>query len=205
MTRKPLYYFNTPALENAAGPGKQATQAARFQSTWEDIEEKIDNLSHTPRKMYYEGIFTYNNSIMVIQPEKVEMALNALYMLPEGNAKRLLLKLAALGASLVPCEEHDLLMAWHKEEKELLRKERAGEIPSGEEIGRQSVYLLTRNKVIGQVVAQSLSKDEAGIIFLNHLHNLGGMMSESYLKNTLGLHVIEMNPDLRLGKQTPSH
>jgi hypothetical protein len=109
----------------------------------------------------------------------------------------MLIKLASMGTSLVPCEEHELLMAWRKNEAELSRKEETGEEISAEEIGQQALYLLTRNKVIGQVIAQTLPEDEAGVLFLGVVHNLKGMMSNNYLRNTVGLNVIELNPNIR--------
>jgi hypothetical protein len=150
-----------------------------------------------PKKMYNEGLFTFNNTLLVIPSEDVPKALSEIYRMPDGNNKRMLLKLAHMGTSLVPCEEHELFMAWHKNETELSRKEEAGETICAEEIGQQAVYLLTRNKVIGQVIAQTLSEGEAGILFLGAVHNLKGMMADNYLRDTLGLNVIELNPHVR--------
>jgi hypothetical protein len=149
-----------------------------------------------PKKMYCEGVFTFNNRLIVIPPENVSEALNEIYKMPDGPIKKMFIKLAESGTSLVPCEEQQLLTAWNKGEAGILRKEKAGETISAEEIGGQSVYLLTRNKVIGQVIAQTLSEDETGILFLGSVHNLQGMMV-NYLREVHGLNVIEMNPHIR--------
>jgi len=146
--------------------------------------------------MYNDGIFTFNNRLIVIPPENVSQALSEIYKMPEVQNRNVLLKLANLGTSLVPCEEQHLLTAWNENEAGMARKEGTGDTVSAEEIGRQSVYLLTRNKVIGQVIAQTLSEDEAGIVFLASVHNLEGMMV-NYLRDVQGLNVIEMNPHIR--------
>ncbi len=195
MARLPLYYFNIAHTDNQAETKDQST-GALSQSTWTEIQDSIDSLQPVPKKMYNDGVFTFNNRLIVIPPQNVCQALDEIYKMPEGQNRRMLLKLAHLGTSLVPCEEHQLLTAWHKSEIEILRKEGAGETISAEEIGRQSVYLLTRNKVIGQVIAQTLSEDEAGILFLSFIHNMEGMMV-NYLRNIQGLNVIEMNPHVR--------
>jgi hypothetical protein len=193
MARSLVYYFN---IISESGFRTQLTEA-ELRSAWTEIESSIDSLLPKPKKMYNEGIFTFNNSLMVMPPEDVPKALDNIYMMPDGYNKRILLKLADMGASLVPCEEPELLMAWRKNETELARKEEAGATISAEDIGKQSVYLLTRNKVIGQVISQSLSEDEAGVLFLGSVHNFNGMMANSYLRDTLGLNVIEMNPHFR--------
>jgi hypothetical protein len=193
MARLPLYYFN---IVSEVGRTTQITEAQSL-SIWTEIESSIDSLKPAPKKMYNDGLFTFNNKLIVIPPENVSEALKEIYRMPEGHNKRILLKLADMGTSLVPCEEHELLMAWQKSEAEIVRKEEAGETISAEEIGKQSLYLLTRNKVIGQVVAQTLSEDEAGVLFLGSVHNLKGMMANNYLRDTLGLNVIEMNPQAR--------
>jgi hypothetical protein len=196
MKRLPLYYFNVIHTDHEAGAKTRLTEA-QTQSVWTEIENSIDSLQHVPKKMYCDRLFTYNNALIVIPPADVPKALDELYMMPEGHNKRLLLKLAAMGTSLVPCEERELFMAWRNNETEFMRKEEAGETITAEEIGSQSVRLLTRNKVIGQVIFQTLAEGEAGILFLGHLHNLMGMMTEKYLKDILGLNVIEMNPHVR--------
>jgi hypothetical protein len=193
MARLPLYYFN---IISEAGFKTRFTDA-QLQSTWTEIGSSIDSLQPRPKKMFNEGLFTFNNTLIVMPPEDVAKALSDIYQMPEGYNKRILLKLANMGTSLVPCEEPELLMAWQKNETELSRKEEAGETISAEEIGQQSVYLLTRNKVIGQVISQSLSDDEAGILFLSSVHNFQGMMANNYLRDTLGLNVVEMNPHSR--------
>jgi hypothetical protein len=195
MARLPLYYVNIVHPGHQAERKDHSTEA-RLQSIWTEIEDSIDSLEPMPTKMYNDSVFTFNNRLIIIPPENVPEVLNEIYKVPEGQNKRMLLKLAGLGASLVPCEEHRLLMEWRKSETEMLRKERAGETISAEEIGRQSVYLLTRNKVIGQVIAQTLPEEEAGILFLGCIHNLEGMMV-NYLRDVQGLNVIEMNPHVR--------
>ncbi|AFM24587.1 hypothetical protein [Desulfomonile tiedjei] len=193
MARLPLYYFN---IVSHVGRTTQITEA-QLQSIWSEIDRSIDSLQPPPKKMYNDGLFTFNNKLIVIPPGSVPDALKEIYKMPEGYNKRILLKLADMGTSLIPCEEHELLTAWQKNEAEIVRKEEAGETISAEEIGRQSLYLLTRNKVIGQVIAQTLSEDEAGVLFLGCVHNLKGMMANNYLTDTLGLNVIEMNPQVR--------
>jgi hypothetical protein len=195
MARLPLYYFNFVHANDQAG-GKSPSTEALLQSVWTEIEDSIDSLKPIPKKMYNDGVFTFNNRLVVIPPEKVSEVLNEIYKMPDGQNKKTLLRLAGVGASLVPCEEQQLLMAWHKGETEMARKEGAGETISAEEIGKLSVYLLTRNKVIGQVIAQTLSEDEAGVLFLGSVHNLQGMMV-NYLRDVQGLDVIEMNPHVR--------
>jgi hypothetical protein len=195
MARLPLYYFNVLHAPDVLGMHARSSEVQ--QSTWTEIENIIDSLQPLPKKMYHESLFTFNNTLLVFPPEDVPKALSDIYRMPEGYSKRILLKLADMGTSLVPCEEHELLTAWQKNESDLLRKEAAGETVSPEEIGRQTVYLLTRNKVIGQVIAQTLSEDEAGVLFLGAVHNLEGMMANNYLKETLGLNVIELNPHVR--------
>lgn len=196
MARQPLYYFNIlQAADEQAIPSSFSETQSR--STWTEIETLIDSLLPIPKKMYNESLFTFNNALLVIRPEDVPKALSDIYKMPEAYNRRLLLKLADMGASLVPCEDHELLRAWQKNQAEMLRKEEAGEKISAEEIGRQTVYLLTRNKVIGQVIAQTLSEDETGVLFLSVDHNLKGMMANSYLKETLGLNVVELNPHVR--------
>jgi hypothetical protein len=191
MPRLPLYYFNIIHADDQTGRKNQSTEAL-----WAEIQDSIDSLQPMPKKMYYEGVFTFNNRLIVIPPENVSEALNEIYKMPDGQNRKMLIRLAESGTSLVPCEEQQLLMAWNKSEAEILRKEGAGETISGEEIGGQSVYLLTRNKVIGQVIAQTLSEDEAGVLFLGSLHNLEGMMV-NYLRDVQSLNVIEMNPHIR--------
>jgi hypothetical protein len=191
MARLPLYYFNIVHAEDRAGTKSLFTEAL-----WAEIQDSIDSLQHVPKKMYHDGIFTFNNRLIVVPPESVHETLNEIYKMPDGQNKKMLLKLANRGASLVPCEEQQLLTAWHKSEAEMLRKEEAGETISAEEIAKQSVYLLTRNKVIGQVIVQTLSEDEVGVLFLGSVHNLEGMMV-NYLRNIQGLNVIEMNPHIR--------
>jgi hypothetical protein len=191
MARLPLYYFNIVHTEDRAGREIPSTEAL-----WAEINESIDSLEPMPKKMYHDGVSTFNNRLIVIPSENVSEALNHIYQMPDGHNKKVLLRLANVGISLVPCEEQQLLTAWHKTEAEMLRKERAGEAISAEELGTQSVYLLTRNKVIGQVIAQTLSEDEAGIVFLGSVHNLQGMMVH-YLRDVQGLNVIEMNPHMR--------
>lgn len=196
MARLPLYYFNIPqTADEWAMPG--SSSEAQSRSIWTEIETLIDSLLPIPTKMYNEGLFTFNNALLVIPSADVQKALSDIYKMPEGYNKRMLIKLANLGTSLVPCEERELLRAWQKTEAELSRKEEAGETISAEEIGQQVVYLLTRNKVIGQVIAQTLSEDEAGVLFLGVDHNLKGMMANDYLKETLGLNVVELNPHVR--------
>lgn len=193
MDRLPLYYFN---IVTAVGQDNCITQS-QHHIIWAEIEDAISTLEYTPKKMYHERIFTYNNSLLIIQPKDVPQLLDGIYMMPDGPNKTILRKLASLGASLVPCEEYDLFHTWQKNEATMLQKEKDGQSVSADEIGMQSVHLLTRNKIIGEVIAQTLSKDEAGILFLNHLHNLKGIMSERFLKEVLGLNVIEMNPYVR--------
>jgi hypothetical protein len=193
MARLPLYYFNIVGEQG----GRPHLTAAQLQSVWTEIETSVGSLKHFPKKMYHDGLFTFNNTLLVIPPKDVPKALSDIYKMPEGYSKRMLIKLASMGASLVPCEEHELLMAWRKDETELSRKEEAGEEISAEEIGQQAVYLLTRNKVIGQVIAQTLPENEAGVLFLGVVHNLKGMMANNYLRDTLGLNVIELNPHVR--------
>ncbi len=193
MARLPLYYFN---IVSEVGRTAHITEAQSL-SLWTEIESSIDSLKPTPKKMYNDGLFTFNNKLILIPPQNVSDALKEIYNMPEGHNKRILLKLADMGTSLVPCEEHELLMAWQKNEAEIIRKEEAGETISAEEIGKQSLYLLTRNKVIGQVIAQTLSEDEAGVLLLGSVHNLKGMMANNYLRDILGLNVIEMNPQVR--------
>jgi hypothetical protein len=196
MARLPLYYFNILHAADELGEQPQSSEA-QSRSIWTEIENFVDSLQPIPKKMYSEGLFTFNNALLVIPSEDVPKALNEIYKMPEGHNRRMLLKLADMGTSLVPCEEHELLMAWQKNQTELSRKEEAGETISAEEIGQQAVYLLTRNKVIGQVIAQTLSEDEAGVLFLGADHNLKGMMIDNYLRDTLGLNVIELNPHVR--------
>ncbi len=191
MARLPLYYFNILHADDRAGRKGPSNEAL-----WAEIQDSIDSLQPMPEKMYYEGVFTFNNRLIVIPPENVSEALNEIYKMPDGPNRKMLLKLADVGTSLVPCEEQQLLTAWNKTEAEILRKEGTGETMSAEEIGGQSVYLLTRNRVIGQVIAQTLSEDEAGIVFLGSVHNLEGMMV-NYLTDVQGLNVIEMNPHIR--------
>lgn len=191
MARLPLYYFNIGYAEAQPEKNSPSTEAL-----WAEIQDSINSLQPVPKKMYCEGVFTFNNRLIVIPPENVSEALDEIYKMPDGRNKKMLLKLADLGTSLVPCEEQQLLMAWNKSEAEMLRKERAGEAISAEDIGGQSVYLLSRNKVIGQVISQTLSEDEAGILFLGSVHNLEGMMV-NYLRDIQGLNVIEMNPHIR--------
>jgi hypothetical protein len=193
MARLPLYYFNIVGAEG----GRPHVTEAQLQSVWTEIENSIDSLQPFPKKMYHDGLFTFNNALLVIQPKDVPRALSDIYKMSQGHNKRMLIKLASMGTSLVPCEEHELLMAWRKNEAELSRKEETGEEISAEEIGQQALYLLTRNKVIGQVIAQTLPEDEAGVLFLGVVHNLKGMMSNNYLRNTVGLNVIELNPNIR--------
>jgi hypothetical protein len=191
MARLPLYYFNIVHAEDPAARESPSTEAL-----WAEINKSIDSLQPIPKKMYNDGVSTFNNRLIVIPSEHVSEALNHIYQMPDGQNKEVLLRLAHVGISLIPCEEQQLLMAWHKSEAEMLRKERAGEAISAEELGKQSVYLLTRNKVIGQVIAQTLSEDEAGILFLGSVHNLEGMMVH-YLRDVQGLNVVEMNPHMR--------
>jgi hypothetical protein len=193
MARLPLYYFNIVSEEEM----ETHFTDAQLQSIWTDIENCIDSMKHFPKKMYNGGLYTFNNKLIVISPKDVPKALSEIYDMPEGHNKNMLLRLANMGTSLVPCEEHELLTAWQKNETKLLRKDEAGETISAEEIGQQSLYLLTRNKVIGQVIAQTLSEDEVGVLFLDFVHNLKGMMANNYLKDTLGLNVIELNPHIR--------
>ncbi len=196
MARLPLYYFNVINADGDIGTKTQGAEA-QSRSVWTEIENAIDSLQPTPKKMYYEGLFTFNNRLIIIPPQDAPKALNEIYKMPDGRIKKILLKLADMGASLVPCEEPNLLTAWRRNDTELLRKEKTGEPISAEEIGQQSVHLLTRNKVIGQVISQTLSEDEAGVLFLGSAHNLQGMMADRYLRDTLGLNVIEMNPHMR--------
>ena len=191
MARLPLYFCN---IGHAGDQGRRASPS--HEALWVEIQESVDSLQTMPKKMYQEGVFTFNNRLMVIPPENVSDALNEIYRIPEGPNKEMLLRLAVAGTSLVPCEEQKLLMAWRKSEAEMLRKEGAGQTISAEEIGEQAVCLLTRNKVIGQIIAQTLSEDEAGILFLGSVHNLEGMMV-NYLRDVQGLNVIEMNPHMR--------
>lgn len=191
MQRLPLYYFNiVHEADRVAGKGPSN------EALWAEIQDIIDALQPMPKKMYYEGVFTFNNRLIVIPPEHVSEALNEIYKMPDGPHKKVLHKLADGGTSLIPCEEQQLLMAWNKLEADILRKEGSGEAISAEEIGGQSVHLLTRNKVIGQVIAQTLAEDEAGILFLGLVHNLHGMMV-NYLRDVQGLTVMEMNPHIR--------
>ncbi len=191
MVRLPLYYFNIGHTDTRSG-----TKDSSSEALWAEVQDAIHSLQHAPKKMYHDGVFTFNNRLIIIPPESVPDSLNEIYRMPEGQNKKMLIKLAESGTSLVPCEEQQLLMAWNKSETEIIRKEIAGEAISAEEIGKQSVYLLTRNKVIGQVIAQTLSEDEAGVLFLGAVHNLEGMMV-NYLRDVQGLHVIEMNPHIR--------
>jgi hypothetical protein len=191
MMRLPLYYYNIGHPEP-----REKTNGVSDETPWAEMQDSIDSLQPLPTKMYHEGIFTFNNRLIIIPPKSVPDTLDKIYNMPDGQDKRILIKLAESGASLVPCEEQNLFMAWHKSETEILRKERAGQDISAEEIGIQSVYLLTRNKVIGQVIAQTLPEDEAGILFLRAQHNLQGMMV-NYLRDVQGLNVIEMNPQMR--------
>jgi hypothetical protein len=193
MGRLPLYYFNIVGEEGRRPPFTEE----HLQSVWTEIETSVGSLEHFPKKMYHDGLFTFNNTLLVIPPKDVPKALSDLYQMPEGHSKRMLTTLARMGTSLVPCEEREVLMAWRKNETELSRKEEAGEEISAEEIGQQAVYLLTRNKVIGQVIAQTLEENEAGVLFLGVVHNLKGMMTDNYLRDTLGLNVIELNPHVR--------
>jgi hypothetical protein len=200
MVRLPLYYVNIlQAADELKNP--DSSYEAHARSTWTEIETLIDSLSQIPKKMYNEALFTFNNALLVIPPKDVAKALSDIYKMPEGFNRKILLKLADMGTSLVPCEDHELLEAWQKNQTEMLRKEEAGETISAEEIGRQALYLLTRNQVIGQVIAQTLSEDEAGILFLSVDHNLKGMMADNYLKETLGLNVKELNPHVRSSNQ----
>jgi hypothetical protein len=202
MARLPLYYFNI--LQTAdEWEMPNSFSGAQSRSIWTEIETLIDSLLPVPKKMYNESLFTFNNALLVIPSEDVPKALSDIYKMPEGYNRRMLLKLADMGTSLVPCEEHELLRAWQKNETELARKEEAGETISAQEIGQQAVYLLTRNKVIGQVIAQTLSEDEAGVLFLGVDHNLRGMMANDYLKETLGLNVMELNPHVRSSTRDP--
>lgn len=196
MPRLPLYYVNIVGEQR----GRPLFAEGRLQSEWAEIEEAIGSLQPFPTKMYQDAVYTFNNRLLVIPPKDVPRALTEIYGMPDGNNKRLLLKLAGRGTSLVPCDEQELLMAWSKNEAELWRKEEAGEEISAEEIGQQALYLLTRNKVIGQVIAQTLPEDEAGILFLGVVHNLQGMMAGNYLRDALGLNVIELNPHVREGR-----
>lgn len=196
MPRLPLYYVNIVGEQK----GRPLFPEGRLQSVWAEIEECIGSLQPFPTKMYQDAVYTFNNRLLVIPPKDVPRALTEIYGMPDGYNKRLLLKLAGRGTSLVPCDEQELLMAWSKNEAELWRKEEAGEEISAEEIGQQALYLLTRNKVIGQVIAQTLPEDEAGILFLGVVHNLEGMMADNYLRNALGLNVIELNPHVREGR-----
>ena len=196
MARLPLYYFNTVPADSDVGIKNRFTEA-QLRSIWTEIGDSIDSLQPEPKKMYNDGLFTFNNKLILIQPEDVPRALSEIYKMPEGYNKSVLLKLADMGTSLVPCEERELLMAWQKNETEILRKEEAGETISAEEIGQQSLFLLTRNKVIGQVISQTLSEDEVGVLFLSFDHNLKGMMANNYLRDVLGLNVIELNPQVR--------
>ena len=196
MTQLPLFYVNIVHTDSVVGTKNQFSEA-QLQSIWTEIEDSVGSLQPVPKKMYNDGLFTFNNTLLVIPSKDVPKALSDIYKMSEGYNKRILLKLANMGASLVPCEEHELLMAWQKNETKLLTKDEAGEAISAEEIGQQALYLLARNKVIGQVIAQTLSKDEAGILFLGAVHNLKGMMANNYLRDTLGLNVIELNPQLR--------
>jgi hypothetical protein len=193
MARLPLYYVNIIGEHG----GRAHSTGTHLESVWAEIEKSIGSLEYFPKKMYHDGIFTYNNTLLVIPPKDVPRALSDIYNMPEGHSKRMLIRLAGMGTSLVPCEEHELFMAWRKNETELSRKEEAGEEISAEEIGQQAVYLLTRNKVIGQVIAQTLTEDEAGVLFLGVDHNLKGMMADNYLRDTLGFNVIELNPLVR--------
>lgn len=196
MTRLPLYYFNIPQIVDE-GELHTSSSEAQSRTIWTEIETLIDSLLPIPKKMYNERLFTFNNALLVIPSEDVPKALSDIYKMPEGHNRRMLLKLADMGTRLVPCEEHELLRAWQKNEAELSRKEKAGETISAEEIGQQALHLLTRNKVIGQVIAQTLSEDEAGVLFLGVDHNLRGMMANNYLRDALGLNVIELNPHVR--------
>ena len=196
MARLPLYYFNTVHTDSDVGIKNRFTEA-QLRSIWTEIGNSIDSLRPEPKKMYNDRLFTFNNKLILIQPEDVPRALSEIYKMPEGYNKSALLKLADMGTSLVPCEERELLMAWQRNETEILRKEEAGETISAEEIGQQSLFLLTRNKVIGQVIAQTLSEDEVGVLFLSFDHNLTGMMANSYLRDVLGLNVVELNPHVR--------
>jgi hypothetical protein len=196
MTRLPLFYFNIVHTYNEAGIKNQFREA-QSQSIWTEIEASIDSLQPVPKKMYSDGLYTFNNRLIVIPPKDVPKALSEIYNMPEGHNKNILLRLANMGTSLVPCEEHELLLACQKNEAKLLGKDEAGETISAEEIGQQSLYLLTRNKVIGQVIAQTLSEDEVGVLFLDFVHNLKGMMANNYLRDTLGMNVIELNPHVR--------
>lgn len=191
LARLPLYYFNIGHMDSQTAIDSPSTE-----ELWTEIQNCIDSLQHAPKKMYHTGVFTFNNRLLVIPPESVTAVLDEIYKMPDGRDKSMLIKLAASGTSLVPCEEQGLLMAWNMSETEILRKERKGETISAEEIGTQSVYLLTRNKVIGQVIAQTLDEDEAGILFLSSDQNLEGMMV-NYLRNVQGLNVVEMNPHVR--------
>lgn len=195
MAGRLLYYFNI-VPGNGATDGKSQFTEAQLRALWTEMEKSIDLLQPMPSKMYNEGLFTFNNMLIVIPPEDVPKALDELYKMPEGYNKRLLLKLADTGTSLVPCEEPELLAAWRQNENEMTRKEQAGETISAEEIGRQSVYLLTRNKVVGQVISQTLFEGEAGILFFSNVNNLKGIMV-NYFRSALGLNVIEMNPRIR--------
>lgn len=196
MARLPLYYFNILHATDELGTHTRSSEA-QSRSIWTEIEDLIDSLQPIPKKMYNETLFTFNNTLLVITPEDVPKALSDIYKMPEGYNKRMLLKLANMGTSLLPCEEQELLIAWQKNGTELSRKEETGETISAEEIGKQALYLLTRNRVIGQVIAQTLSEDEAGVLFLGVDHNLNGMMANNYLRDTLGLNVIELNPHVR--------
>jgi hypothetical protein len=201
MTGLPLYYFNIlHAADEWQNP--DSFYEAQSRSIWTEVETLIDSLLPIPQKMYNEGLFTFNNALLVIPPSDVPRALSDIYKMPEGYNRKTLLKLADMGTSLVPCEDHELLKAWKKNEAEMLTKEEAGETISAEKIGQQALYLLTRNKVIGQVIARTLSEDEAGVLFLSVDHNLKGMMANNYLKETLGLNVVELNPHVRSNAPT---
>lgn len=191
MERSPLYYFN---IIHEDGRSNRKNQSAA--AVWTEIQDSVESLGFVPGKMYNEGIFTFNNRLIIIPPNDVSKALDEIYKMPDGPTKKVLQRLAGLGTSLVPCEEQQLLAVWNKSEEDILRKEETGETISADEIGRQSVYLLTRNKVIGQVIAQTLAEDEAGILFLSVIHNPAGMMV-NYLRDIQGLNVTEMNPHVR--------
>ena len=78
MTRLPLFYFNIVHTYNEAGIKNQFREA-QSQSIWTEIEDSIDSLQPIPKKMYSDGLYTFNNKLIVIPPKDVPKALSEIY------------------------------------------------------------------------------------------------------------------------------
>ena len=63
MALLPLYYFNIGNADAQAG-----TKGASIGALWAEIQDSIDSLQPVPKKMYNDGIFTFNNRLIVILP-----------------------------------------------------------------------------------------------------------------------------------------